>query len=69
MLYFWLAIGFLLLVVVSYLCITDGFGRWGTYYIFVLLCFIMYFMRKWMMKRYEKHMKFLEEQAKNGQQK
>jgi hypothetical protein len=65
MLYFWLAIGFLLLIIISYLSITEGFGKWGFYYVFVGLCFLMFFMRKWMMKRMDKHMKYLEEQGQN----
>ena len=65
MLNFWLAVGIVLLVFVSYKSITDGFNNWGDYYIFAGLALLMYFVRKFMLKRMEKHFKYLEDQQKN----
>ncbi len=65
MLNFWLAVGIVLLVFVSYKSITDGFNKWGYYYIFAGLALLMYFVRKFMLKRMEKHFKYLEDQQKN----
>lgn len=62
MLNFWLAVGVVLLVFVSYKSFTDGFNKWGYYYVFAGLALLMYFMRRIMLKRMEKHMKYLEEQ-------
>lgn len=59
--YFWLAAGIVLLVVISYLSITQGIKKWGFYYFFVFSSFGMYFFKKWMMKRMEKHLAYLQE--------
>ena len=66
MLYFWLFIGTLILIVITYKGFAEGFRKWGFYYIFAGLAFLMYIVRKWMMKRMEKHQQFLEEQAKKN---
>jgi hypothetical protein len=41
---------------------TDGIKKWGFYYIFVVTSLAMYIFKKWMMRRMEKHLEFLEEQ-------
>lgn len=61
MLNFWLVVGVALLVFVSYKSYTDGFNKWGYYYVFAGLALIMYLFRKFMLKRMEKHLKYLEE--------
>jgi len=65
MIYFWLATAIILFVTITYLGFTEGFDKWAYYYVFALLTVVMYFMRKWMMKREEKHIQFLENQKKN----
>ncbi len=68
MLYFWLALGLVSLLVVSYMCFSDGLNKWASYYVFSLVAFLMFFVKRWMMNRMEKHMAFLkEEQAKQAQ--
>lgn len=62
MLYFWLFTAILIFIVITYLSITDGFKKWAFYYVFALLAFLAFITRRWMMKRMEKHLKFLEEQ-------
>jgi hypothetical protein len=65
MLYFWLVLGLVSLVVVSYMCFSDGINKWASYYVFSMVAFLMYFVKRWMMNRMEKHLAFLkEEQAK-----
>lgn len=66
MLYFWLFVAAFLFIAVTYLCIMEGFRKWGFYYLFVGLTVFMYFMRRWMMKRMDRHMQYLEEQKKNN---
>ena len=66
MLKFWLIVAIVIPIVVTYLCITDSFKLWGSYYVFSIIALFMYFTRKWMMKRMEKHLKFLEEQKKSN---
>ena len=65
MIYFWLATAIILFVTITYLGFTEGFDKWAYYYVFALLTVVMYFMRKWMMKREEKHLQFLENQKEN----
>jgi hypothetical protein len=62
MLYFWLATGIVSLVIVSFNCLTIGFDKWGFYFSMPIVAFLMYFFKRWMMKRMEKHIKFLESQ-------
>lgn len=63
--YFWLFAGFAILIFITYKCLTDDVRKWGFYYIFVVTSFGMYFFKKWMMKRMEKHMQYLEEKQTN----
>lgn len=66
---FWLMMGIVLTIVVTYLVISDGFSKWGFYYIFVALVFIVWFIRMKMRKHMEKHMEFLEQKAREEQSK
>lgn len=66
MLKFWLIVSIIIPIVVTYLGITDSFKKWGTYYVFAVIALLMYVVRKWMMKRMEKHLQFLEEQKKGN---
>lgn len=43
---------------------TDGIAKWGFYYLFVAIAFGMFFFKRWMTKRMDKHLAFLEEKAK-----
>lgn len=61
MLYFWLIAAVLIFVVITYLSISEGFKKWSYYYIFAGLALFAFLLRRWMMKRMEKHMKYLEE--------
>lgn len=61
MLYFWLAAAIIIFLVVSYMSYSEGIKKWGYYYIFVVTALMMFFVKKWMMNRMEKHLKFLEE--------
>jgi membrane protein YdbS with pleckstrin-like domain len=62
MLYFWLLMAVFLFVVVTYMSISDGFSKWSFYYVFAGIAILMFIVRRWMIKRMDKHMKFLEEQ-------
>lgn len=63
---FWLAIGCILLIVITYLVITEGFNKWGGYYIMAVMCFLVYLVRRWMMKRMKKHQVWMQEQQENN---
>ncbi|MBI1835949.1 MAG: hypothetical protein HYR91_01655 [Flavobacteriia bacterium] len=62
MLKFWLIVAIIIPVIVTYLGITDGFKKWGGYYILSIIALFMYLIRKWMMKRMAKHLQYLSEQ-------
>lgn len=68
MLYFWLVAGSIITIGVTLKMFQEGLPsgwlKWRFYYLFAILCFVMYFVRKLMIKRMEKHMEFLENKAK-----
>ncbi len=64
MLYFWLVVGVLALIVVTYFGSVEGFGKWSYYYIFPGLCLLMFLMRRYMMRRMQRHIEYMEEQEK-----
>ena len=64
MIYFWLTLSIVSGIVITYMCIQDGLERWMYYYVVPVLSLLMYFFRKWMVNRMNKHLKFLEEQNK-----
>ena len=67
MLYFWLLAGIFIFLIVTYMGFTEksGFKIWGFYYLFSALSLLMYVVRRWMIKRMEKHLKWMEEQKEN----
>lgn len=65
MTWFWLFMGFVSSVIVTYMGIKQGFGIWLVYYTFSIVSFGMYFLRRWMTKRMEKHVAWLEEQKRS----
>ena len=67
MLYFWLSAAIVVFVITTYMSMTDGIKKWGFYYIFVVIALMMFVVKKWMMKRMEKHMQFLEEKKRAEQ--
>lgn len=64
MLYFWLAAAIVIFVITSYMSFNEGFKKWGFYYIFVGSALLMFLVKRWMMKRMEKHMAYMEEEKK-----
>jgi cell division protein FtsW (lipid II flippase) len=67
MLYFWLGMSILITVVVTFMGFKEGFDRWYFYYVFAALAFFAFITRRWMMKRMEKHVNWMEEEKrKNG---
>ena len=64
MLYFWLAAAIVIFVITSYMSFTEGVKKWGFYYIFVGSALLMFLVKRWMMKRMEKHMAYMEEEKK-----
>jgi len=68
MLKFWLFTAIILVIFISYKSYTEGLDKWGFYYIFAGLAIIMYVMRRFMMNRMEKHLKYLEKQENSSTQ-
>lgn len=65
MLYFWLVMSIAVFITVTILGFKEGFDRWYHFYLFGVIALFMFFMKKWMMKRMERHIRFMEEQRKN----
>jgi len=59
--YFWIFAAISLALIITFLSIKDGFNKWAFYYVFVAVSLGMYLMKTYMMKRMEKHLKYLEE--------
>lgn len=65
MLYFWLIAAILTFIIVTVKGVQEGFDRWSVYYLFSGLSLLMFFVRKWMIKRMKNHIEFLQNQQKN----
>ncbi|TXI84100.1 MAG: hypothetical protein E6Q37_09040 [Crocinitomicaceae bacterium] len=65
MLYFWLVMAVLIFVGVTIMGIYEGFDRWVFSYLFGGISLLMFFVRRYMMKRMVKHMAYLEELKKS----
>jgi len=63
--FFWLFAAISLTLIITYLSIFEGFYKWGYYYVFAIISFGMFLFKSYMMKRMERHLKFLEEQKLN----
>jgi hypothetical protein len=62
---FWLFAGIAMLIFITVLGFKEGFDRWYPYYVFPLLAFFAWIMRRVMRRRMQKHLEFLEEQKKS----
>jgi hypothetical protein len=51
-------------IIVTFKGISEGFERWYSYYVISAISFFMYIIRRWMMKRMEKHLEYLEKNSK-----
>lgn len=56
---FWLSVGTVVLISVTFLGIKEGFSHWAVYYIFGLMALGTFVLRRFMRKRMEKHQEFL----------
>ena len=59
MLYLWLTVAIASAIIVTFKGISEGFERWYSYYIISAISFFMYIVRRWMIKRMEKHLEYL----------
>ena len=64
--FFWLSLSVVTLATVLYMLIMDGWDKNSIYLIFPGISFMMYFARRFMRKRMEKHQKWLEENAQKN---
>jgi hypothetical protein len=62
MLFMWLLVSIGSLITVTVMGIIEGFERWYSYYVITFISFFMYIIRRWMMKRMEKHLEYLKSQ-------
>jgi hypothetical protein len=64
MLYFWFGLFVISTITITYMGFKEGFSRWYSYYLFSGVSLLMYFVRKWMIKRMNKHLEYLANQKK-----
>ena len=65
MTYVWLIAGTGIFIFTTFMCVKDDYRKWGFYYIMSGISFLMYFLKRWMVKRMQKHLDYLEEQRRN----
>lgn len=63
--YLWLVIAGLSFITITYKIINEGAQTWLPYYIVPLMALLMYFTKKWMMKRMYRHLQQMAEQKKD----
>jgi hypothetical protein len=66
MLYFWLVMAIFIFVGVTVMGLKSGFERWYHFYLFGAISLLMFFVKKWMLKRMERHLLFLQEQNRQN---
>ena len=57
--FFWLSFGIAIVGYVTFKGMNQGFSRWKIYYVFALVAFAMFIIKRWMMNRMEKHQNYL----------
>lgn len=65
MLKLWLLASIVLPIIITYKVMTESFKEWGAYYILAAFTFLIYLLRRFMMKRMEKHLQFLKEKSES----
>ncbi len=63
--YFWLAASILTTIIVTIMGFVEGFDRWSLYYVFAGMSALMYLFKRWMMKRMQRHIEYLEQQKES----
>ncbi len=67
MLYFWLGLSIVSAISITYFGFTEGFDRWIYYYVVPVIALLMFFFKRYMVRRMEKHFEYLEEQKRKNQ--
>jgi hypothetical protein len=62
MTYVWLFAGVAIFLVTTYMSFIDDIRKWGFYYLFSLISFVMFLMKRWMVKRMQKHIAYMQNQ-------
>lgn len=65
MLKVWLLLFIIITVYVTFKGFTEGFDRWASNYIFSGILLMIFLFKRFMMKRYEKHMAYLDGKEKS----
>lgn len=64
--WFWLAMTVVVLIITTINVVNIGFREWGMYYIFAGVTFGFYLIRKFMIKRMEKHQAYLNQKEEEN---
>lgn len=64
--YFWLSAAILTFIMVTIMCFKENFNSWAPYYFFSIFALGFYFIRRFMRRRMEKHMQWLQNQTQEN---
>ncbi len=64
--YLWLLIAVVSFLAISYKIITEGASTWLAYYVIPIIALLMYGVKKWMMKRMQRHLQEMASQQKEN---
>lgn len=64
MLKVWLIVAIAVFAITTYMCLVDDYRQWIFYYLVSVIALLMYFVKKWMIKRMNAHLAFLEEEKR-----
>ncbi len=67
MLYFWLGLSIVSAISITYFGFIEGFDRWIYYYVVPVIALLMFFFKRYMVQRMEKHFEYLDEQKRKNQ--
>ena len=65
MLRFWFILGAVSAIYCTYKGFTEGFNQWAFMYVFSAIAFFMFFMKRMLIRRFNKQMHIPEEQRPN----
>jgi predicted permease len=64
MLKVWLVVAIAIFILTTIMCFVDDYRQWVFYYFVSLIALVMFLMKRYMMRRMEKHNEFLQNKDK-----
>ena len=64
MLKVWLVLAIAIFILTTIMCFVDDYRQWVFYYVVSLIALVMFLMKRYMIRRMEKHNEFLQNKDK-----